>query len=87
MKTIKILLITCLLPLSQAVLAEDSACDLAMGQSIFKKCAICHSIDADAAVMAGPNLHGIVNKKSGSNADFPYSVALLNSPRIWTPEA
>ena len=57
------------------------------GLKIFKaKCAQCHSVDAAAGHKQGPNLHGIVDRKSGSADGFAYTAANKNSGVTWTTE-
>eukprot|EP01083_Nonionella_stella_P015090 42232_1 len=54
------------------------------GAKIFQtKCAQCHSTEKGASNGQGPNLHGIVGKKSGGVASFNYSSANLNSGLTW----
>uniref|UniRef100_A0A1I8AD47 Cytochrome c domain-containing protein n=1 Tax=Steinernema glaseri TaxID=37863 RepID=A0A1I8AD47_9BILA len=52
--------------------------DYEKGKKIFKqRCAQCHVIDS-LATKTGPTLNGVVGRKSGSIADFPYSAANKN---------
>ena len=56
------------------------------GKKVFTNCAVCHSAEAGAPSPAGPNLAGVLGRKIGSVADFPYSQALAKADGSWTPE-
>ena len=61
--------------------------DAAKGEKVFKsRAAQCHSREKDAPNGVGPNLYGIVNRKSGTVPGFVYSKANSNSGVVWTPE-
>jgi len=50
-------------------------------------CQACHSLDAGAAHMIGPNLNGVFGRRAGSVGDFVgYSDALRGAGFVWTPE-
>jgi len=54
----------------------------AAGQKIFSDhCAVCH-----AQKKFGPSLQGVVGRKAGSLANFPYSDALKNSGLVWSED-
>jgi cytochrome c2 len=53
----------------------------------FALCAACHPVSSDAAHGIGPNLRGIVGRKSGSASGFTYSAALRNSKLVWDRES
>ncbi len=69
------------------VRSDEQTCDITLGEKIFKKCAVCHLRDDSGKHLVGPNLQGVVDKMSGRAADFPYSLAMLEAQRKWTPEA
>lgn len=77
-------------PATPAAVAEAApaapACDAALGRRVFGQCAICHSLEKDAAPIAGPNLHGVVGRPAASTPGFSYSKALRASGKRWTPE-
>ena len=50
--------------------------DPAKGETVFKKCAACHTNDAGNANKVGPGLWNIVNRPVASHADFKYSAAM-----------
>jgi len=60
--------------------AVASAQDLEAGKATFKKCAACHQFGKNAV---GPDLKGIVGRKSGSVEGFTYSEANKNSGLTW----
>lgn len=57
--------------------------DVANGEDVFKKCRACHAIGAGAKNLVGPQLNGLVGRKSGSSEGFPYSEANKNSGVTW----
>lgn len=60
--------------------AVASAQDVEAGKAVFKKCAACHQLGKNAA---GPNLVGIVGRKSGSVEGYTYSEANKSSHLTW----
>jgi cytochrome c len=52
--------------------------DYKKGESIFKKCSICHTIAKGEKNKIGPNLWNIVNSKVASKNEFAYSTAMHN---------
>ena len=61
--------------------------DVKKGQALFKgRAAQCHTGTKDGAAGVGPNLYGIVGRKSGTVPGFVYSKANSESGIIWTPE-
>jgi cytochrome c len=54
------------------------------GAVVFKKCAICHSVEKGQRASLGPNLFGIVGRKAGTGA-FAYSAAMKTAAIVWTP--
>lgn len=66
-----------------------AAQNVQMGEEIFRRCALCHDIGADARNRQGPELNGLFGRRAGSVPDFPYSAALRDAGAaglIWTPE-
>ena len=56
------------------------------GKKVFSNCAVCHSAEAGAPSPAGPALAGVVGRKIGGIAGFPYSQALAKADGSWTPD-
>ena len=60
---------------------------VADGETLFKRqCAVCHNAAAGAANKVGPNLWGLLGRKSGTIEGFKYSEANKNSGIVWSPE-
>ena len=59
--------------------------DVAHGETVFKKCAACHTINAGGANGIGPNLHGVVGEAIGKGVGgFAFSEALSGIGGQWT---
>lgn len=60
--------------------------DVKAGEAVFAKCKSCHTIEAGGANGTGPNLHGILGKKSGQHAGFAYSPVMIEhgTHGVWT---
>lgn len=52
----------------------------------FAICSTCHSVEAGGPVKTGPNLHGILGRKAGSDPRFRYSAGLQKTNLVWTAE-
>ncbi|NVD37331.1 cytochrome c family protein [Ensifer sp. HO-A22] len=50
--------------------------DVAAGETVFKKCASCHTVDKGGANKVGPNLWGLVNRPIASHEGFSYSAGM-----------
>ena len=58
--------------------------DPANGQKLFaERCTACHALNANKF---GPMLGGVVGRKAGSIAGYPYSAALKSSGLTWTAD-
>ncbi len=68
-----------LLGLGAAARAQDAAA----GETVFKKCKVCHQIGEDAHNMVGPVLNGIVGRPAGTYPGYNYSEANKNSGITW----
>lgn len=65
----------------------NAAGDAAAGETLFKqKCAVCHKIGEGAKNFVGPQLNGIVGRKSASVEGYAYSEALKGSGITWEDE-
>ncbi|WP_136162680.1 c-type cytochrome [Sphingomonas flavalba] len=63
--------------------APAAAQQAAAGATLFKRCAICHSVTPGKGVTLGPNLAGIVGRKAGAQTGFTYSKAMAGAPFKW----
>jgi len=50
--------------------------DLEKGERVFKRCAMCHTLEKDAGNRIGPNLWGMFSRPVASVEDFRYSQAM-----------
>jgi cytochrome c len=61
--------------------------DVAKGERLFRgRAAQCHTANKGGVNGVGPNLWGIVGRKSGTVEGFTYSKANLDSGVVWTAE-
>lgn len=75
------------LSLTHAALAAECAPDQGHGAQVFaNECAVCHSVTKGMNGMMGPNLSGVVGRKSGSLEGFNYSQAMRNKDINWQAE-
>ncbi len=57
--------------------------DAAAGEVTFKVCRTCHQIGESARNFVGPELNGVVGRKSGTVPGYNYSDANKNSGLTW----
>jgi cytochrome c len=57
--------------------------DAARGEAVFRKCASCHTLEANGRNRVGPRLHGLFGRQAGAVGDYRYSAALKNSGLVW----
>lgn len=50
--------------------------DATKGETVFKKCAVCHTVDEGGPNRVGPNLHGILERPAAIHPGFNYSAAM-----------
>lgn len=56
------------------------------GRDVFKKCLACHTPDKGGRNLVGPNLWGIVGRKTAEVQGFNYSEAMKHHAAPWTWE-
>jgi cytochrome c len=75
------------LALAQAALAAECSSDQRHGAEVFaNECGVCHSVSKGMAGMMGPNLSGVLGRKSGSLEGFNYSQAMRSKDINWQAE-
>ncbi len=62
--------------------AQEAGGDSVAGETIFARCAGCHTLSEDRNG-AGPHLVGLVGRTVGSVEGFRYSEALIEDDRVW----
>ncbi|MCC6914084.1 MAG: c-type cytochrome [Rhodospirillaceae bacterium] len=67
--------------------AAHAAGDSVAGKKQFAPCGACHTVEKGGPNKIGPNLHGLIGKKSGTNAaNYAYSAAMKNAGITWSEE-
>jgi cytochrome c len=69
---------------SKQVIASIAKASADGGKDTFKRCLQCHTPEKGGPNRVGPNLFGIVGRKSGTHAGFPYSEAMKTHNTDWT---
>jgi cytochrome c len=62
---------------------DFSVADVARGETIFKKCAACHTIDKGGPNQLGPNLWGMIGEPIGKGHGYAFSEALASKGGTW----
>jgi cytochrome c len=76
------------LTLAQAVLAADCTPLQSRGAEVFaNECAVCHAVSKGVTGMMGPNLAGVIGRKSGALEGFNYSQAMRSQNIDWQAES
>ncbi|ASG21146.1 c-type cytochrome [Nitrospirillum viridazoti] len=63
--------------------AAQTAGDPVKGEKVFQRCKACHSAEKEGADKLGPNLWGVVGRKSASEDGFNYSPAMKAANKTW----
>jgi cytochrome c len=77
----KFLALLLLLPALQG--CTPSGTDAATGERVFKQCASCHQVGANAHAGFGPQLNGLFGRRAGATPDYAYSEAMKASGIVW----
>ena len=56
------------------------------GARVWRACAACHALNAEAGPMAGPHLHRLFGRQMGTVPGYPYSERLARGDITWTRE-
>jgi cytochrome c len=72
--------------LGASTLAAQAVGDAKAGADVFRRCAICHTVEKGGGNAIGPNLFAVVGRKAASLPDFQYSAKLQESGIVWTPQ-
>jgi cytochrome c len=65
-------------------IAGAMAAEVAAGEAVFmQKCKVCHQIGEGAKNVVGPELNGLIGRKTGSVPDYSYSDANKDSGITW----
>ena len=67
--------------MSSAATAADG--DAVAGKRVFMRCMACHTVKAGEPNKVGPNLAGVVGRKSGGAKGFRYSAAMSKVSLKW----
>lgn len=63
--------------------SQVQAQDAAAGENVFGVCKMCHQIGETAKNAVGPQLNGLIGRKSGTVAGYSYSAANKDSGITW----
>jgi len=83
---IKNLLVVIGLIIIVLIFSIANAADPVNGKRVFKKCAVCHSVQVGKNKI-GPHLNNLLGRKAGSVEGYKYSKAMKNSGVVWNEES
>ncbi len=66
-----------------AMIPSVASAAAARGKTLFMRCMACHTVDKGGANKVGPNLAGVVGRKSASVKGFNYSAAMKKANLTW----
>ncbi|MDP1753218.1 MAG: cytochrome c family protein [Reyranella sp.] len=67
--------------------ARAQAGDATKGERVFvTQCKACHTLERDGASVAGPNLYGIMARRSGTARGYGYSEAMRRFAIEWNDQ-
>lgn len=69
--------------MTMAAAMNDPSVTLERGESLFGRCASCHTINQGGADGIGPNLYGTIGRDIASVAGFSYSAGLTGIEGSW----
>ncbi len=81
----------CSLVFAGAAIAESpeemiASADPAHGETVFRQCKACHTVEKGGPNRVGPNLWGVVGRKVASVEGYNYSPAMKAFGGEWTPD-
>ena len=63
--------------------AEAAGARVEAGRRLFARCAGCHTVDANASNIFGPQLRDVLGRRAGSVPGYAYSPAMRAAPLVW----
>lgn len=66
--------------------ARLAAADAGKGETVARKCKVCHTFEKGGKNKIGPNLYGIIGRNIGSVEGFKYSRAVQEKEGNWSFE-
>lgn len=69
--------------LSYAAEPAMESAEYKRGRLLYIQCRACHDLQPTPIEKIGPNLHAIMNRPAGVDAEFDYSPALSRSKLVW----
>ena len=63
---------------------SDISGDPIAGKKVFNKCKTCHLMEKDGINRIGPNLFGLIGRKSGTATGFKFSRAMKEANIVWS---
>jgi len=70
-------------PSAQSPAAAEQSAEFKRGRLLYIQCRACHDLQPSPVEKVGPNLAGIIGRRSGADTDFVYSPALKTVKLVW----